>query len=841
MVFCGFSFHEKLTPSPQKSRAMSMSSEQQDGQSVPESSSSKAPENRNPISPEAHREAVDTGANREADAGGTPTSLAILPIRGIVLFPGMVVPLTIGRPSALKLVDSELPETKQLGLAAQRDEQVDHPGPSDVFSVGVSTQVLKLIRQPDGTAVLIVQALRRIAIESFIQTEPYLRASVRPLRTVIPAGDTTELEASFNNLRSSALRLLELSPDIPDQARAALVSLDQPEQLTDLMAGNLGIDLPTKQAILEEPDLLTRMRMVQEALQRQLEIAELQQKLRKDVEGRFSDTQRRVYLREQLRAIQRELGEEDADGEEQAEQLRKKLQDSGANETVLATAEKELKRLSHIPSASPEYSVIVSYVEMLADLPWNKTTEDNTDLARAQFVLDRDHYGLEKIKRRIVEFLAVRKLHPTGRSPILCFLGPPGVGKTSLGKSIAEALGRKFARLSLGGIRDEAEIRGHRRTYIGAMPGRIIQEIRRLGVRNPVLMLDEVDKIGADFRGDPASALLEVLDPRQNDSFVDRYLDVPFDLSQVIFIGTANYVEGIPSPLRDRMETIALPGYTETEKLNIAQKYLVPRQIEEHGLSSEQCRFDEDAIKTIIGEYTYEAGVRDLERKIASVCRSIAAEIARGVKAEVHVSPNLVRGILGASARNVAEQRLPQGLVGVVTGLAYTPMGGDVLFVEATKYPGKGGFLLTGQVGDVMRESMQAAYSLVRARARELEIDPAQFMENDVHIHVPSGAIPKDGPSAGVAMATAIASLFSNRPVRNDVAMTGEITLRGVVLPIGGLKEKSLAALRAGITEVLIPKGNEKDLEDIPAEAKERLHFNPVETIDEALAIALVK
>jgi ATP-dependent Lon protease len=535
------------------------------------------------------------------------------------------------------------------------------------------------------------------------------------------------------------------------------------------------------------------------------------------------------------------LGEEDADGEEQAEQLRKKLQDSGANETVLATAEKELKRLSHIPSASPEYSVIVSYVEMLADLPWNKTTEDNTDLARAQFVLDRDHYGLEKIKRRIVEFLAVRKLHPTGRSPILCFLGPPGVGKTSLGKSIAEALGRKFARLSLGGIRDEAEIRGHRRTYIGAMPGRIIQEIRRLGVRNPVLMLDEVDKIGADFRGDPASALLEVLDPRQNDSFVDRYLDVPFDLSQVIFIGTANYVEGIPSPLRDRMETIALPGYTETEKLNIAQKYLVPRQIEEHGLSSEQCRFDEDAIKTIIGEYTYEAGVRDLERKIASVCRSIAAEIARGVKAEVHVSPNLVRGIIGASARNVAEQRLPQGLVGVVTGLAYTPMGGDVLFVEATKYPGKGGFLLTGQVGDVMRESMQAAYSLVRARARELEIDPAQFMENDVHIHVPSGAVPKDGPSAGVAMATAIASLFSNRPVRNDVAMTGEITLRGVVLPIGGLKEKSLAALRAGITEVLIPKGNEKDLEDIPAEAKERLHFNPVETIDEALAIALVK
>jgi ATP-dependent Lon protease len=816
-----------------------MSSEQQDGLSVPDSSSSKPPENRGSVTLGANHEGADISADHDAESGGMATSLAILPIRGLVLFPGMVVPLTIGRPSALKLVDSELPESKQLGLVAQRDEQLDKPEPSDLFRVGVSTQILKLIRQPDGTAVLIVQALRRIVIESFTQTEPYLRASVRPLKTVVPQSDTTELQASFNNLRSSALKLLELSPEIPDQARAALINVEQPEQLTDLMAGNLGIDLPAKQAILEEADLLARMRMVQEALQRQLEIAELQQKLRKDVEGRFSDTQRRAYLREQLRAIQRELGEEEADGEEQAEQLRKKLRDSGAGETVLATADKELKRLSHIPSASPEYSVIISYVEMLADLPWNKTTEDNTDLARAQFILDRDHYGLEKIKRRIVEFLAVRKLHPSGRSPILCFLGPPGVGKTSLGKSIADALGRKFARISLGGIRDEAEIRGHRRTYIGAMPGRIIQEIRRLGVRNPVLMLDEVDKIGADIRGDPASALLEVLDPRQNDSFVDRYLDVPFDLSQVIFIGTANYVEGIPSPLRDRMETIALPGYTETEKWKIAEKYLVPRQIEENGLNPEQCHFDEDAIKTIIREYTYEAGVRELERKIASVCRSIAAEIAKGVKAQVTVSASLVRGILGASARNVDEQQLPRGLVGVVTGLAYTPTGGDILFIEATKYPGKGGFLLTGQVGDVMRESMQAAYSLVRARAKELKIDPAQFTENDVHIHVPSGAIQKDGPSAGVAMVTALASLFSGRPVRNDVAMTGEITLRGVVLPIGGLKEKSLAALRAGITEVLIPKGNEKDLEDIPAEAKERLHFRPIETIDEALELAL--
>jgi ATP-dependent Lon protease len=817
-----------------------MSSEQEGRQDFLDVGWSKAPGNTNDSAPASET----TGSNEAQIRAGTGQSeteltLPILPIRGIVLFPGMIVPLTIGRPSALKLVDSELPENKQLGLVTQRDEQLDHPEPKDLFPVGVSAQVVKLIRQPDGVVVLIVQVLRRIALESFVQTEPYLRAVVQSVNTILPDGDDTELQASFNNLRRSALKLLELSPEIPDQARAALINVEQPEQLTDLLAGNLGVDLATKQRILEEADLLRRMRITQEALQRQLEIAELQQKLRKDVEGKFSDTQRRAYLREQLKAIQRELGEEEADGEEQADQLRKKLQDAGANETVMAAAEKELKRLGHIPNASPEYSVIVSYVEMLADLPWSKSTDDNTDLARAQDILDRDHYGLEKVKRRIVEFLAVRKLNPGGRSPILCFIGPPGVGKTSLGQSIADALGRKFTRISLGGIRDEAEIRGHRRTYIGAMPGRIIQEIRRLGIRNPVMMLDEIDKMGADIRGDPASALLEVLDPRQNNSFVDRYLDVPFDLSHVIFIGTANYWEGVPPPLRDRLETIAVPGYTEMEKLNIAQRYLVPRQIEEHGLLLEQCRFEEDAIQTIIQEYTYEAGVRDLERKIAAVCRSIAAEIARGVRAEVTVSAGLVRGILGNSARSVREQRLPRSLVGVVTGLAYTPTGGDVLFVEATKYPGKGGFLLTGQVGDVMRESMQAAYSLVRARAKDLGIEPEAFAQNDVHIHVPSGAIQKDGPSAGVAMVTALASLFSNRPVRNDVAMTGEITLRGVVLPIGGLKEKSLAALRAGITEVLIPKENEKDLEDIPYEAKLQLQFRPVKTIDEVLAIAL--
>jgi ATP-dependent Lon protease len=656
----------------------------------------------------------------------------------------------------------------------------------------------------------------------------------------ISTPDDKALAAAFNNLKEAATKLLDLSPEIPDQARAVLANVEQPEALADLLAGNLGIETTRKQAILEEPDLMQRIRLVQESLQRQLEIAELQQKLRQDVEGQFSDSQRRAYLREQLRAIQRELGEEEPGDEEQVEQLRTKLKESGAPPAVLEVAEKELKRLAHVPSASPETSVIISYLEMLADLPWQKETEDQNDLKRAQEILDRDHFGLERVKRRIVEFLAVRKLNPDGKSPILCFLGPPGVGKTSLGQSIADALGRKFSRVSLGGIRDEAEIRGHRRTYIGSMPGRIIQEIRRLGVRNPVLLLDELDKIGTDFRGDPASALLEVLDPRQNHTFVDRYLDVPFDLSHVIFIGTANYVEGIPAPLRDRMEMIAIPGYTETEKLHIAQNYLVPRQLSEHGLRPEQCQFSEEAILAIIQEYTYEAGVRDLERRIAAVCRSVAAEIAKGVQAEVVATPSFVRAVLGNAARSIREQRLSEDLVGVVTGLAYTPTGGDVLFVEATRYPGKGQLLLTGQVGDVMRESMQAAFSLVKSRAKQLGIDPQVFAESDVHIHVPSGGIPKDGPSAGIAITTALASLFSERPTRSDVAMTGEITLRGSVLPIGGLKEKSLAALRAGIRQVIFPKANEKDLEEVPLEAKQRLEFIPASEIDEVLEIALL-
>jgi ATP-dependent Lon protease len=631
-----------------------------------------------------------------------------------------------------------------------------------------------------------------------------------------------------------------LTPDAPDQSSLLVRSIENPEQLADFLAPNLNVDVAQKQAILEELDVEKRLRAVQTHISSQLEIAQIQQKLQKDVQSQFSDAQRRAYLREQVKAIQRELGEGDTGVDEQREQLRTRLESAKPPADVMAQAERELKRLDFIPPASPEYSVIVSYVETIAELPWSKLSEDNLDLNEAQKILDRDHYDLEKVKRRLVEFLAVRKLNPQGHGPILCFLGPPGVGKTSLGQSIADALGRKFARISLGGIRDEAEIRGHRRTYIGSMPGRIIQELRRAGTRNPVFMLDEIDKIGTDFRGDPASALLEVLDPRQNNAFVDRYLDVPFDLSQVIFIATANYVDGIPEPMRDRMEVISLPGYTEREKLEIGKRYLVRRQLEENGLKPEQCEWQEDALRLVINDYTREAGVRELERQIGAVCRGVAALVARGEQERVTVTPQTVGQMLGPP-RYVRESKLQTSKPGVVTGLAYTPMGGEILHIEAARYPGKGNVTLTGQIGNVMKESVQAALSLVRTRDGEIGARPEDFRETDIHVHVPAGAVPKDGPSAGVAMFTALASLFSNTPVRADVAMTGEITLRGLVLPIGGLKEKSLAAMRAGISTVIIPKLNEKDLADVPEEAKQKLKFIPVENVDEVLQIALEK
>jgi ATP-dependent Lon protease len=768
-----------------------------------------------------------------------PGELSILPVRGLVIFPGTIIPLTIQRAASLKLLDDTLPRTKVIGLLTQRDEAKDDPTPPDLYTVGTAALVLKLLRQEEDNVLVIVQGLRRFSLRKIVATSPFLRAEVDLPESIMPA-PSKEWEATFRNLRDSAARLFELAPDAPEQARMMILNIESPEQLADFLAPNLNVDVEHKQTLLEELDVEKRVRAVQKQISAQLEIAEIQQKLQKDVASQFSDAQRRAYLRSQIKAIQRELGEAEGGGEEQAQQLRGRLEEAKPPEEVMKQAERELKRLDFIPPASPEFSVIVSYIEIIADLPWNNFSQDNLDLDQAQKILDRDHYDLEKVKKRLIEYLAVRKLNPQGHGAILCFLGPPGVGKTSLGQSIADALGRKFVRISLGGMRDEAEIRGHRRTYIGSMPGRIIQELRRCGTRNPVFMLDEIDKVGADFRGDPASALLEVLDPRQNNAFVDRYLDVPFDLSQVIFIGTANYIDGVPEPLRDRIEVISLPGYTEREKLEIAKRYLVPRQLEENGLKPEQCEWQEDALRHVINDYTHEAGVRELERQIGAICRGVAAQVARGKTDHVTVTPDVVAEMLGP-AKYVRETKLKTSKPGVVTGLAYTPAGGEVLHIEATRYPGKGNIILTGHIGEVMKESVQAALSLLRSREGQLGVNPEDFRKMDIHVHVPAGAVPKDGPSAGIAMFTALASLFSKTPVRPDVAMTGEITLRGLVLPIGGLKEKSLAAMRAGISTVIIPKLNEKDLVDVPEEAKQKLKFVPVENVDEVLAVALEK
>ncbi|PYJ51202.1 MAG: endopeptidase La [Verrucomicrobia bacterium] len=793
---------------------------------------------------------ADTGAKPGTEstiAAGTdesrlpriPEELSILPVRGFVVFPGTVVPLNIQRAASIKLLDDTLPRTKVIGLVTQRDEAKEDPEPQDLYGVGTAALVMKLLRQTDDHVLVIAQGLRRFSLHKIVTTSPFLRAEIELLKSVSPP-ESKEWEATFRNLRDSAARLFELTPDAPEQARLMVLNSENAEQLADFLAPNLNVDVGQKQTILEELDVEKRVRAVQKHISAQLEIAEIQQKLQKDVASQFSDAQRRAYLRSQIKAIQHELGEGEAGSEEQGQQLRARLEEAKPPAEVMKQAERELKRLDFIPSASPEFSVIVSYIEIIADLPWNKLSQDNLDLDQAQQILDRDHYDLEKVKKRLIEYLAVRKLNPQGHGAILCFLGPPGVGKTSLGQSIADALGRKFVRISLGGMRDEAEIRGHRRTYIGSMPGRIIQELRRAGTRNPVFMLDEIDKIGADFRGDPASALLEVLDPRQNNTFVDRYLDVPFDLSQVIFIGTANYIDGVPEPLRDRIEVISLPGYTEREKLEIAKRYLVRRQLEENGLKPEQCEWQEEALRHIINDYTHEAGVRELERQIASVCRGIASQVARGKTEHATITPEVVAEMLG-QAKYIRETKLKTSKPGVVTGLAYTPAGGEVLYIEATRYPGKGNVTLTGHIGEVMKESVQAAFSLVRSRNSEIGAKAEDFRNIDVHVHVPAGAVPKDGPSAGIAMFTALASLFSNTPVRPDVAMTGEVTLRGLVLPIGGLKEKSLAAMRAGITTVIIPKLNEKDLVDVPEEAKQKLKFVPVENVDEVLAAALEK
>jgi ATP-dependent Lon protease len=790
----------------------------------------------------AQEQSSDGPAEKSKGAGAGVDENAVyllLPLQETVIFPGMVITLPVENAAVASAIEEMLPNQRRIVLSAFKAGREEVAGPEDLHRVGAFGRIMQMMRRNE-TLVLAVEAQERVSLEHLHQREGFWQVNVRRLESTSPPASDQYWQAAVRNLRDSALRLVRSSETIPKEAEPVVqnFSIANTGLLTDFLAANLALSLEQKQALLEETQVVRRVDRLQKFLNEQLHITDLQAKLREDVKTEFTEAQRRAFLREQLRAIQKELGEDDGNDSKVAD-LETKIAEAKLPETAQKQADRELRRLQQLSPSSPEYSVIVDYLETIASLPWSKMTEDQLDLRRAQEVLDRDHYGIEKIKRRIIEYLAVRKLNPTGRGPILCFLGPPGVGKTSLGQSIASALGREFIRIALGGARDEAEIRGHRRTYIGAMPGRIIQELRRAGTRNPVIMLDELDKLGADFRGDPASALLEVLDPRQNQNFVDRYLDLPFDLSQVVFIATANMIEPIPAPLRDRMEVIRLAGYTPDEKRNIAERYLIPRQLEENGVTAEQCTWAAGALQLVIDGYTREAGVRNLEREIGSVVRATAAAIARGDIEKTVIDENAVEDALGP-VRFQSEKRIHQSAPGVVNGLAYTPVGGEVLHIEAIRYPGKGSFTLTGQLGDVMKESVKAAESLVRSRADKLGINPEEFGQYDVHVHVPAGAIPKDGPSAGVAMFTALASLFSNRPVNHEVGMTGEITLRGLVLPIGGLKEKTLAALNAGIKTVLIPRQNEKDIPELAEQVKSGLTIIPVDTVDEVLEFALL-
>ncbi|MFO0839959.1 MAG: endopeptidase La [Phycisphaerae bacterium] len=769
---------------------------------------------------------------RETDI---PRELPILPVRNVVVFPGTVVPLSVGREKSKRLIDAVLAGSKLLGVCAQRREDVEDPGINDVYRVGTAAQVLKLLRMPDGTHTLLVHGLCRVGLEQFISTDPYWVALVNAL--VDSPQKSIELEALVHTARLTAEKVIELSPNVPDEVQQILSGLDQPGALTDFLAANLSLGLVQRQELLETFDVLDRLRKVNATLQNQLEVLELSAKIQSDVRTQIDKTQRNYYLQEQMKAIQRELGETDPRGVEVAE-LRAKIQDAHMPSAAAQEAARELMRLERIPQGAAEYGVIRDHLDWLIEMPWDIETTDNLDLEQAEKVLETDHYGLEKIKRRIVEYLAVRKLNPEGKGPILCFLGPPGVGKTSLGQSIARALGRKFVRIALGGCRDEADIRGHRRTYIGAIPGRIVQELRKCGSRNPVMMLDELDKLGADFRGDPASALLEVLDPEQNSTFTDHYLDVPFDLSKVMFIATANYVDPIPAPLKDRMEVIELASYTTAEKLKIAERYLVPRQKERNGLARADFKFDSETLQTLIERYTAEAGVRNLERQIGTVCRGIAAKTARGKTPAERVRPADLDEYLG-QPRFEHDEALASASAGVVTGLAYTPVGGEIIIVEAAQMPGRGGFSLTGQIGDVMRESAQAALSLLRARSDAWRINFDGLPNTDVHVHVPAGAIPKDGPSAGVAMFTALYSLFTDRPANPSVGMTGEITLRGVVLPVGGIKEKVLAGHRAGLKTIVLPAKNKPDLTEIPADVQRDLKFVFAERVEDVVNAAI--
>ena len=777
-------------------------------------------------------------AIREHRGRPLPGALPVLPLKDMVTFPDTLTPLAVGQPRSIKLVNDVLSGERTLVMVASRQTELDEPGPDDVYRVGVAGVVARMLKVPDGTIRILVQGTGRVRLGDFVAEEPYLVARIEEVPDEVNA--SPELEALTRNVQRTFSEIIEQIPYLPEELQLAVTNIDDPSALSHLIAGALRISTSEKQELLEEVNVTRRLLRLSEVLARELEVIQLGTKIQSQVQSEIDKGQREYYLREQLKAIQQELGEGD---EQQAEanELRERIEAAGLPEHARKQADRELGRLERLPPAAAEHGVIRTYLEWLVELPWAQLTEDDLDLVHARTVLDQDHYDLEKVKDRILEYLAVRKLNPASHGPILCFVGPPGVGKTSLGQSIARALGREFERISVGGVRDEAEIRGHRRTYIGAMPGTIVRALRDAGSRNPVFMIDELDKMGADFRGDPSSAMLEVLDPAQNNSFRDHYLDLGFDLSEVMFITTANTLETIPMALRDRMEVIQLAGYTVGEKVHIAKRYLVPRQIAENGLKPSRIAFSDAGLRAIVDEYTREAGVRNLEREIGTVCRKIALEIAeRRATKKASISAKRARKLLGRR-RFFAEQRRRTRDAGVATGLAWTPVGGEVLFVEATAMSGSGKLLITGQLGEVMRESAQAALSWVRGHVGGLapELDGEWFANHDLHVHVPAGAVPKDGPSAGVAMATALASLVSNRPVDSDVAMTGELTLTGQVLPVGGIKEKALAAQRAGIRRVVVPQRNEGDIAEIPEHERGGLEFAYVDRIEQALERAL--
>jgi len=771
--------------------------------------------------------------------GDMPREIPILPLFDVVLFPKMVLPLVVMEGQSIELIDSAMTGDRIIGLvsAKQTSNMSDVYSPENLYTVGTSALILKMAKVEDSRAQLVVQGMGRFRINEFIDGKPFLQARVTPIYE--KEEKSKEIQAMMANLLSIYREVVQLSPGLPQDIGNMAKSIEDPGVLADMITSTLNTSIEDKQNILEIQSPKERLKEVTRLVNYQLEILELGSKIQSQVKGDMDKKQKEYYLRQQLKAIKEELGEADESSVE-IEEYRSKIEAKKLPEEALKEAKRELDRLSRMHPSSSEYTVASTYLDWITSLPWNESTEDNLDIAKARKILDDDHYGLEKAKKRIIEYLAVRKLKPNSKGPILCFAGPPGTGKTSLGQSIARALGRKFVRIALGGVRDEAEVRGHRRTYVGALPGRIIQGIRRTETNNPVFMLDEIDKVGSDFRGDPSSALLEVLDPEQNFSFSDHYLDVPFDLSKVMFITTANILDTIPPALRDRMEILMLHGYTEDEKINIAHRYLIPRQREAHGLKAKQFQLSTSAIRHIISGYTREAGLRNLEREIASICRGVASRIAEKKKKSVKIAVGDVASYIGP-VRFTSEITARTSTPGVATGLAWTQFGGEILFIEATAMPGSNRLTLTGQLGDVMKESATAALSFIRSNAKELGIDPDFFSKNDVHIHVPAGAIPKDGPSAGVSMLTALTSLFKGKPIAKKLAMTGEITLRGQVLPVGGIKEKILAAHRAGIKAVILPEWNEKDLEDIPKKVRDAIQFHFTGSMFEVLNIALGK